>query len=128
MKMNHKFVADQLFDERERKRSLKSVTVSTARDLDRAMRLLARGQISYTRWVEVLRAWCAGEDVTKFDFGDAEGPSDKIRAKYAGETVTTSSIAATFALSVTSASHVLTRMAKKGLVERLRRGVWRVLR
>lgn len=60
------------------------VTVSDARDLDRAMLLLQKGRISYGRWVETLDAWARGEDVTTWDYGDAESLPDRILVQLAG--------------------------------------------
>lgn len=103
------------------------VTMSDARDLDRAMGLVQRGRISYSRWVETLDAWARGEDVTCWDYGDAESVPDRIMAIFADvPEATTGEVAEVLGTTLTCASKSLTRLAQRQLVKKLSMGRWRI--
>jgi predicted transcriptional regulator of viral defense system len=76
----------------------------------------------------VLAAWCRGEDVSSFDFGDAESIPDRIVVKFDAMTVTTGDVAKAFDVPLSTASVSLRRLAQRGLVERQSRGRWYVKR
>lgn len=101
------------------------VTVSDARDLDRAMRLVQCGRISYSRWVETLDAWARGEDVTSWDYGDAESVPERIVALFSGD-VTTGEVAERLGITRTCASKSLTRLAERGQLRKVYFGRWRI--
>lgn len=107
-----------------RKRKPGEVSTSDVRELDRAMTLLQRGRISYGRWVETVAAWCAGEDIAKWDYGDAESAPERILRLWRGAVVTTSFVHRELGVDMSRASISLTRLARRGLARRLRRGEW----
>lgn len=104
---------------------MKRITASKARELDRAMALLENGRISYMRWVETLEAWTNGEDITVFDYGDAEPLGERIRRRFAGKCFTAQQAADQLGVSYNTAYTVIARAAKYGAIRRHSRGVWR---
>ncbi len=101
------------------------VTTSQARALDRATILLQKGRISYGRWVETLDAWARGQDVSRFDYGDAESLPDRVARLYAGRApVTAAGIAADLGVEPMSASVALGRLCRRRLARRVGHGCY----
>lgn len=103
-----------------------SVTVSRARDLDRAMLLLQKGRITYGRWVETLDAWVRGEDVTGWDYGEAESLADRIARACDGRVVAPSDVAEELKCIAATACVALKRMAADRRALKLRHGRYRI--
>ena len=88
------------------------VTISRARQLDRAMTAMHRDNITYGRWVEVLRAWCDGEDVSGWELGHETVP-ERIMLRFHGRIVSAEEVATTLELrSIDTAAVSLNRMAQ----------------
>ncbi len=105
---------------------LKRVTTSDARKLERAMMLLNKGKISYGRWVETLDGWLREEDIESWDYGDAESQTQRMARAFSGRTMRTAEIARELGKPAASyAGPLLVRLARRGLVIRVKRGVWR---
>lgn len=99
------------------------VTTSDARELDRAMSLLHRGRISYGRWVETLDAWARGEDVSTWDYGDAESLPDRIWVQLSGRApVTAPGVADLLEVEAEAAATALHRLCRRGRARRVGHG------
>lgn len=97
------------------------VNEARARQLDRARDLLARGRITYARWVETLDAWVKGQDVSTWDYGDAEAISARIARSF-NEVVTPTEVSYLLGVKRDAAGQALTRMVARGQAQRLRPG------
>lgn len=103
----------------------RTITTTDARELDRAMLLLQKGRISYGRWVETLNAWVEGEDVSTWDYGDAESLPDRIARLYGGRApVTAAGIAGDLGVVPMSASVALGRLCRRRLARRVGHGCY----
>lgn len=92
---------------------MQQITIERARQLDRAMAALERGRITYGRWVEVLRLWVNGEDVSGIELG-CETIPERIMLRFHGKTVDASTVANELNLaSIDSAAVTLNRMARQ---------------
>lgn len=98
--------------------ALTTVTEDKARELERARDLLVRGRITYARWVETLDAWVRGEDVTRWDYGDAEAISARIQRSFP-DVVTSTEVAYLLGVKTNAAAQALARMVARGQAQRL---------
>lgn len=64
------------------KRRRPAPNIDRVRQLDRALDLLRRNRITYERWAETITAWANGEDVSSWDYGDAEALSARITRSF----------------------------------------------
>ena len=101
------------------------VTVSKARELDRAMVALHKGHISYGRWVEVLRDWVAGEDVTRLEF-PCDSVPDRIWTQFRGQAIRNKQVVDALDVKEATACAALSRMCKRGLAEKVSHGMYRI--
>ncbi len=89
------------------------VTAQRARQLDRAMGALNKGRITYSRWVEVLRAWCDGADVRWWELGYESVP-ERIMITFHGQTVSAQQVSDGLNLgSIDTAAVALNRMTHR---------------
>lgn len=91
------------------------------------MVLLAKGRISYGRWVETLDAWARGQDIRMFDYGDAESVADRVARLYSGRApVTAAGIAGDLGVTPMAASVALGRLCRRKRARRIEHGTYSV--
>jgi len=100
------------------KRRRPAPNIDRARQLDRAMDLLHRGRIPYERWVETLEAWSRGEDVSAWDYGDAEALSARITRNFRDEPFAAIEAAYLLGAKRSSVDSALGRMVARGTAVR----------
>lgn len=104
------------------------VTISRARQLDRAIDAMRRDNITYSRWVEVLRAWCEGQDVSGWILGYESVP-ERIMLRFHGKIVSAEEVATTLELrSIDTAAVALNRMVttQNKRAKRMARGRFKI--
>lgn len=101
------------------------VTVSRVRQLDRAMEALAKGHITYGRFVGVVKRWVAGHDVSGTRLGHELVP-ERIQLRFGGETVRIPDVVDALGVNYHAAGAALSRMGADGRARRVARGFYRV--
>lgn len=97
------------------KRRRPAPDLERVRQLDRALDLLRRGRIPFERWAETVTAWSNGEDVSAWDYGDAEALSARIVRCFPDEPFGTVEAAYLLGAKRSSIESALSRMVARGL-------------